>query len=319
MAWGGPRGRLHGVSYRLFGEHRLHPAARRQGKERRFGPGGFGPFGGQERKLVKDFDKNSDGWLNKEERSSARDSLKNAGGFGGKGFAMKGGFGRGEPGQARAEGQPRPRSRTTPTANLYDPTGPAHHLPGVRERGLGDGAPGLPQHRRGSARDADVDGKKYPNVGVHFRGMSSYMGVPAGSKRSLNVSLDMADAKQRLYGYKTLNLLNSHDDASLMSSVLYSHIARQYIPAPKANFVKVVINGESWGVYASVQQFDKEFLDENFKTTKGTRWKVRGSPGGARRAGVPRRRHRGLQAPLRDQVRTTTRRPGRRWSTSARC
>ena len=26
-----------------------------------------------------------------------------------------------------------------------------------------------------------VDGKKYPNVGVHFRGMSSYMGVPAGS------------------------------------------------------------------------------------------------------------------------------------------
>ena len=25
-----------------------------------------------------------------------------------------------------------------------------------------------------------VDGKKYPNVGVHFRGMSSYMGVPAG-------------------------------------------------------------------------------------------------------------------------------------------
>ena len=29
-----------------------------------------------------------------------------------------------------------------------------------------------------------MDGKKYPNVGVHFRGMSSYMGVPAGSKRS---------------------------------------------------------------------------------------------------------------------------------------
>ena len=39
-----------------------------------------------------------------------------------------------------------------------------------------------------------VDGKKYPNVGVHFRGMSSYMGVGAGSKRSLNLSLDMADA-----------------------------------------------------------------------------------------------------------------------------
>jgi hypothetical protein len=30
----------------------------------------------------------------------------------------------------------------------------------------------------------------------------------------------------------------------------------------------------------SVQQFNKEFLDENYKTTKGNRWKVRGSPGG---------------------------------------
>jgi spore coat protein CotH len=125
-----------------------------------------------------------------------------------------------------------------------------------------------------------VDGKRYPGVGVHFRGMSSYMGVPAGSKRSLNLSLDFAHPKQRLYGYKTLNLLNSHEDGSFMSTVLYSHIARQYIPAPKANFVQVVINGESWGVYASAQQFNKEFVAENFKTTKGTRWKVRGSPGG---------------------------------------
>ena len=53
-----------------------------------------------------------------------------------------------------------------------------------------------------------VDGKKYPNVGVHFRGMSSYFAVREGGKRSLNVSVDFADPKQRLYGYKTLNLLN---------------------------------------------------------------------------------------------------------------
>jgi len=125
-----------------------------------------------------------------------------------------------------------------------------------------------------------VDGKKYANVGVHFRGMSSYGMVPAGSKRSLNLSLDLADSKQRLLGYKTLNLLNAHEDASCMSTVLYSHIARKYIPAPKANFVKVVINGESWGIYANAQQFNKDFLSENYKSTKGTRWKVRGSPGG---------------------------------------
>src|SRR5262249_43880415 len=90
-----------------------------------------------------------------------------------------------------------------------------------------------------------------------------------------------AAPKPRLYGYKTLNLLNSHEAPSMMSTVLYSYIARQYIPAPKANFVKVVINGESWGVYVNAQQFNKEFVEENYKTTKGARWKVRGPNFGA--------------------------------------
>jgi small GTP-binding protein len=47
-----------------------------------------------------------------------------------------------------------------------------------------------------------------------------------------------------------------------------------------ANFVRVVVNGESWGVYTNVQQFDKTFLKENFDSTKGARWKVSGSPQG---------------------------------------
>ena len=58
-------------------------------------------------------------------------------------------------------------------------------------------------------------------------------------------------------------------------------IARRYIPAPKANFAKVVVNGESWGVYVNAQQFNKEFLKEWFPDdADGPRWKVRGSPGG---------------------------------------
>ena len=106
------------------------------------------------------------------------------------------------------------------------------------------------------------------------------MAVREGHKRSLNVSLDFVDPKQRLDGYKTLNLLNSHEDPTFLHTVLYFDIARQYIPAPKANFVKVVINGESWGLYVNAQQFDKTFLAENFTSAKGARWKVPGNPGG---------------------------------------
>jgi len=37
--------------------------------------------------------------------------------------------------------------------------------------------------------------------------------------------------------------------------------------------MRVVINGENWGAYANQQEFDKQFLGDNFKSTKGTRWK----------------------------------------------
>lgn len=125
-----------------------------------------------------------------------------------------------------------------------------------------------------------VDGKKYPLVGVQFRGMSSYFTVGKGYKRSLNISLDMADGKQRLYGYKTLNLLNAHEDPSFLHTVLYSQIARKHLPAPQANFVRLVVNGESWGVYVNAQQFDAQFLRESYGDASGARWKVPGSPGG---------------------------------------
>lgn len=129
-----------------------------------------------------------------------------------------------------------------------------------------------------------VDGVEFENVGVHFRGMSSFRMVSDGSKRSLNLSFDFIDDDQRIEGYRTLNLLNAMGDPTMMRTALYSRIARDFIPAPDANFVQVVINGESWGIYTNVQQFNKDFLRDNFDTTDGARWKVPGSPNG--RAGL---------------------------------
>lgn len=117
-------------------------------------------------------------------------------------------------------------------------------------------------------------------MGIHFRGMSSYGMVPEGLKRSLNLSMDFIERRQRLYGYKTLNLLNCAGDSSMLSTALCSHVASQYMPVLKTNFVRVVINGESWGIYANVQQFNKDFVKEHYGSKKGERWKVPGSPRG---------------------------------------
>jgi hypothetical protein len=273
------------------------------------GPGGFGGPMGQVRQLVKQFDKDGDGRLNKEERKAAREFLKKErpGGRGGFGPGRPGGFGPGRPG---GFGPGRPGG--------FGPPGPGG--PGGFGRGNRDPAKPGPKVKPADVQvytkeslydpgvlrtfflefeDKDweeemadfyhtdvevpatliVDGKRYPNVGVRFRGLSSFMMAGAGYKRSLNVSLDFVDRKQRLYGYKTLNLLNSADDPSFMHTVLYSQICRDYIAAPKANYAKVAINGESWGLYVNAQQFNKEFTQEFFKSSKGARWKVPGNPG----------------------------------------
>lgn len=125
-----------------------------------------------------------------------------------------------------------------------------------------------------------VDGRVYRDVGVGFRGASSFFTVSEGRKRSLSVTLDFADKDLDLGGYRTLNLLNSHTDPSYLRTALYMHIAGHYLPAPKANHVRVVINGENWGIYVNAQQVNKELIKDHFGTTKGSRWKTPGSPRG---------------------------------------
>ncbi len=225
--------------------------------------------------LLKETDKDKDGKLDETELGGAFALLTPQPGFGPPGFGRE----NREP--------PKPGPRLTP-ADVKSYAGVPLYEPNVLrtlflEFENQDWEAELADFQRTDVElpvTLTVDGKKYPNVGVHFRGMSSLFGVGEGYKRSLNLSLDFVDPKQRLQEYKTLNLLNAHEDPAFLHTVLYSHIARQYLPAPKANLVKVVINGESWGLYVNAQQFDRAFLAENYPSAKGTRWKVRGSPGG---------------------------------------
>lgn len=259
-----------------------------------------------ETKLVKQFDKDADKRLNAGERKEAMEFLKKEAA---EGRGRRGGFPGGRrPGGSGGPGGPGGLGGFGPPPGMGGGQNQEPPKPGIRiaptdVKAAGTTALYAPDTLRTlffqfendtweaemeAFHDTDVevpatltvDGKEYPGVGVHFRGMSSFMMVRSGRKRSLNVALDFTDSKQRLDGYKTLNLLNSNGDETMMSTVLYSEIARHYIPAPKANFVRVVINGENWGVYGNVQQFNKDFVQEHFRTGDGARWKVSGSPMG---------------------------------------
>lgn len=242
------------------------------------------------------FDANQDGWLNAEERVAARVEAKRTAGGGPGGRRGFGGPPGGGPGGGRGGGPPgmggdRPPAEpgvsvqpadvaSFPDAPLYDPAV-------LRTLFLEfEGSDWEAELADFKSTDVEipatltVDGKSYAHVGVSFRGASSFMMIPAGYKRSLNLTMDLVEKDQRLYGAKTLNLLNSNGDPTFMHSVLYSWIARQYLPTPDANLVRVVINGEDWGIYQNVEQFNKDFVKKHFDDGQGVRWKVPGSPGG---------------------------------------
>lgn len=252
------------------------------------GPGRFGgpPMGVREdRKVVSQFDKDGNKRLDLAERKAAREFLakepapRGPGGPGGRGP-------RGPRNQNAEPPKPGPKvsladAKNFPGASLY-----ASNV--VRTFFLEfESADWEKELSDFHGTDVEVpaklmtDGKTYPDVGVHFRGSSSYMMVGEGRKRSLNLSLDFAHEDQRLLGYRTVNLLNSHRDPTFLRSILYYHIARHYLPAPQANYVKLVVNGESWGIYVNAQQFNKDFVKEWFPDGKGARWKVPGSPRGS--------------------------------------
>jgi hypothetical protein len=227
---------------------------------------GFGP--GREIELVAQFDKNRNGRLDTEERRAARRAM-------------------GSSVDARPSGGAPGRRLTQADVKSYPASTHLYDLGALRTIFLRFQSDDW-EHELEDFHDTDVevparmtvDGMAFADVGVHFRGNSSYSRVPAGYKRSLNISLDFVHKEQSLGGYRTLNLLNAFGDPTLLKGVLYTEISRRYLPTPRMNYVRVVINGESWGVYLNAQQFNKDFTRDNFGSTQGARWKAPGSPRG---------------------------------------
>jgi hypothetical protein len=122
--------------------------------------------------------------------------------------------------------------------------------------------------------DMTVDGVTYPNCGVRFRGNTSYTMLPAGSeKKSFNIRTDTFVAGQDLYGYDNLNLNNGFHDPTFVREFLTYWVMRRHGPAPKANFVKLYLNGVYWGVYINVQQPNKDWAKEWFRSNDGNRYR----------------------------------------------
>lgn len=129
-------------------------------------------------------------------------------------------------------------------------------------------------------------GIEYDSVGVRFKGQTSYF-ANTTQKKSFNISMDTFITNQKLVGYKTLNLNNSWQDPSSMREVLYYRLIRNHSQSAKANFVRLFINDQDWGVYLNVQQLNKDFLEEWYESNDGINMRADRPDGSSTAPGGP--------------------------------
>jgi len=109
--------------------------------------------------------------------------------------------------------------------------------------------------------DVSINGIEFDSVGVRYKGNSSYR--PNQLKNPLNIKLNYLK-DQDYQGYYTLKLSNGFKDPSFVREVLALDIARKYMPAARAGYANVTINGSLIGLYTNVQAINDVFTAEHY-------------------------------------------------------
>lgn len=107
-------------------------------------------------------------------------------------------------------------------------------------------------------------------VGFRLRGNTSR----ASKKKSFKVSFNTFTNGGKYHGVEKMNLNGEHNDPSVMRSKIMWDILRRWdIPAPRANHVRVYINGNYYGIYINVEHIDEEFAKSRFGNNDGNLYK----------------------------------------------
>lgn len=121
--------------------------------------------------------------------------------------------------------------------------------------------------------EVTVNGTKYEDAGIRYKGNSSYYNVrkSGANKLPFNIKVNFKNKKQKLPGgFTTLKLSNIFRDPSFLREVLAYEIARNYMPAPRANFAKIYVNDAYLGLYNCTESVDDKFLENYFGNSQGT-------------------------------------------------
>ncbi|MBN2053606.1 CotH kinase family protein [bacterium] len=96
-------------------------------------------------------------------------------------------------------------------------------------------------------------------IGARFKGHSSFW--DSGEKKSFKIDFNELDPEGTFLGLKKLNLNNNFRDPTMLREKLFLDFVTAFTPAHRAVFVRVIINGEPWGIFTAAEQIDGTFCD----------------------------------------------------------
>ena len=126
----------------------------------------------------------------------------------------------------------------------------------------------------------DFNGTVLKDVGVRYKGNSTYMQSRDSLKRSLKLEFNKYVKGQKIAGVTKLNLHSNVTDSAWMNEPLSYRLFRDgNIPAPRTSWARVYLTvagkyeKQYVGLYSVVEDIDNNFAQERFSTREGAIFK----------------------------------------------
>jgi len=130
----------------------------------------------------------------------------------------------------------------------------------------------------------EMDGEVYRNVGVRFKGNSSYSYYASGLKRPMKLDFDRFVPGQHFFGLFTINLQNNAlDPSELREALSYLLFRDAGVPAPRTALAMVYLTVDGLydrqfvGLYTMIEEVDRAFLRRHFGNDAGLLLKPEGT------------------------------------------
>lgn len=105
-------------------------------------------------------------------------------------------------------------------------------------------------------------------VGIALKGSPIGSFTDLSGKAAFKIKFDFVDPSTRFLGLEGLKLNNMREDGSqLHEAIGYAIFGAAGVPAPRSGYAEVRLNGDSYGLHASIERADDVLMSRSFEST----------------------------------------------------